>query len=377
MFDSSSIIVSTFPPKPCGLATFSSALLNGLGSVGVGDTHVLAVSPRQHDHLDPRVVGTLHPDSISSVTHAANILNQYNVVFLQHEYGIFGHSEGQGALDLLTQLEVPVISTLHSVPLRPTSRQKIVLEEVVGHSAAAVTMTEVAHQRLFGLYEVDESKIMTIPHGATIPPNAGLTSAQPPLLLTWGLLGPGKGIEWVLEAIALIKDEVPNFRYLVAGQTHPNIVRDSGEAYREMLQAKVQELGIGSIVQFDASYKPLGSLLDLIRSAACVVLPYESMDQITSGVLVDAIAASKPVIATQFSHAVELLSGGAGILVPPQNPEEMSRAIKRVLHHPEAVIKMAGRAAQLAPLHTWSTVARQYSTIARRVTFNSKIGVAS
>jgi glycosyltransferase involved in cell wall biosynthesis len=101
------------------------------------------------------------------------------------------------------------------------------------------------------------------------------------------------------------------------------------------------------------------------------------MDQITSGVLVDAIAASKPVIATQFSHAVELLSGGAGILVPPQNPEEMSRAIKRVLHHPEAVVKMAGRAAQLAPLHTWSTVARQYSTIARRVTFNSKIGVAS
>jgi glycosyltransferase involved in cell wall biosynthesis len=282
-------------------------------------------------------------------------------VFLQHEYGIFGHSDGQGALDLLTQLEVPVISTLHSVPLRPTSRQKIVLEEVVGHSAAVVTMTEVARQRLFGLYEVDESKIMTIPHGATIPPNAGLTSAQPPLLLTWGLLGPGKGIEWVLQAIALIKDEVPNFRYLVAGQTHPNIVRDSGEAYREMLQAKVQELGIGSIVQFDASYKPLGSLLD----------------QITSGVLVDAIAASKPVIATQFSHAVELLSGGAGILVPPQNPEEMSRAIKRVLHHPEAVVKMAGRAAQLAPLHTWSTVARQYSTIVRRVTFNSKIGVAS
>ena len=377
MFDSSSIIVSTFPPKPCGLATFSSALLNGLGSVGVGDTHVLAVSPTQHDHLDPRVVGALYPDSHTSVTNAAKLLNQYNAVFLQHEYGIFGHSDGHGALDLLTQLEVPVISTLHSVPLRPTMRQKTVLEEIVDHSAAVVTMTEVARQRLIGLYEVSESKIITIPHGATIPPNAGPTSVQPPLLLTWGLLGPGKGIEWVLDAIALIKDEVPNFRYLVAGQTHPNIVRDSGEAYREMLKAKVHELGISSIVQFDASYKPLGSLLDLIRSATCVVLPYESMDQITSGVLVDAIAASKPVIATQFSHAVELLSGGAGILVPPQNPEEMSRAIKRVLHHPESVIKMADRAAQLAPLHTWSTVARQYSMIARRITFGTKIGVAS
>lgn len=356
-------ILSTYPPTACGLATFSAALVAGLSRSGVVDIGIVSVGDSDHLTDIPLVVGQLVPRDALSVSRVAQILNRYDIVIVQHEYGIYGGDDGDEVLEVMRRLRVPTIVTLHTVPLQPTSHQKKVLEAVVNESSASVTMTSIARQRLLSVYDVQPSRVVTIPHGATIPAPVAPTTEPTPLVLTWGLLGPGKGIEWVIDALALLKHDVPPVRYVVAGQTHPKVREQFGESYRRMLQDRVAENGLEDWVTFDSQYRSLGSLLRLVAQATCVVLPYESVDQITSGVLVDAIAAGRPVVATAFPHAVELLSGGAGILVPPRNPDALSKALRRVITDPAAVRSMADKAADLAPMHNWTTVATSYKRL--------------
>ncbi|MEY4365971.1 MAG: hypothetical protein RLZZ305_1315 [Actinomycetota bacterium] len=355
-------ILSTYPPTQCGLATFASALANGLRRCGVTEVGVVACGDDESVNSAPGVVGRLVPRDALSVSRAAQILNRYDVVVVQHEYGIFGGEDGDEVLEVMKRLQRPVITTLHTVPLQPSTHQRRVLESVVANSDAAVTMTAIARQRLLASYAVDSSRVVTVPHGATIPNPVAPTSDSSPLVLTWGLLGPGKGIEWVIDALALLRDEVP-VRYVVAGQTHPKVRATDGENYRHMLERKVRKHGLENLVTFDAEYRTLGSLMRLVSRASCVVLPYESIDQITSGVLVDAVAAGRPVIATAFPHAIELLSDGAGILVPPRNAEAIARAVRRVATDQVALRSMAARAAALAPMHNWVSVANSYRNL--------------
>ncbi len=163
-------------------------------------------------------------------------------------------------------------------------------------------------------------------------PTAGAQrpTSQAPRLLTWGLLGPGKGIEWAIDALDLLADLVPRPNYIVAGTTHPKVREHSGEAYREMLVARAAAADTGGSVIFDDTYRDLNSLTELIQSADLVILPYDSADQVTSGVLVDAVAAGRPVVSTAFPHAVELLASGAGIVVPQRDPEALAAAIRTV-----------------------------------------------
>lgn len=356
-------ILSTYPPTACGLATFSAALVAGLSRTGVIDIGIVSVGDGDHLTDIPLVVGQLMPRDALSISRVAQILNRYDLVIIQHEYGIYGGDDGDEVLEVMRRLQVPTIVTLHTVPLQPSAHQKKILESVVNESSAAVTMTAIARQRLLSVYDVQPSRVVTIPHGATIPAPVATTEEPTPLVLTWGLLGPGKGIEWVIDALALLKNDIAPVKYVVAGQTHPKVRAHSGESYRRMLQDRVAAHGLEDWVTFDSQYRSLGSLLRLIAGATCVVLPYESVDQITSGVLVDAIAAGRPVVATAFPHAVELLSGGAGILVPPRNPEALSRALRRVATDPVAVRQMADRAADLAPMHSWTSVADAYKRL--------------
>ena len=357
-------VLSTYPPTQCGLATFASALVNGLRRCGVAEIGVVACGDDESLLHSPDVVGRLVPRDALSVSRVAQILNRYDVVIVQHEYGIFGGDDGDEVLEVLKRLQKPVITTLHTVPLQPSTHQRRVLEAVVAESDTAVTMTAIARQRLLAAYSVDSSRVVTVPHGATIPNPVAPTSDSSPLVLTWGLLGPGKGIEWVIDALALLRDEVP-VRYVVAGQTHPKVRATDGERYRHMLQRRVKRSGLEHLVTFDDEYRSLGSLMRLVSRSSCVVLPYESIDQITSGVLVDAVAAGRPVIATAFPHAIELLSDGAGILVPPRDPEALVRALRKVATDPAGLRAMAARAAALAPMHNWISVASAYLTLGR------------
>jgi len=225
-------------------------------------------------------------------------------------------------------------------------------------------MSQTASNRLIERYGVDPDRISVIPHGAD-PGFAGpsLATGNRPLILTWGLIGPGKGLEWAIRALTEIADMRPLPRYLIAGATHPHVRQDSGETYRTSLVALTQSLGLGSMVEFDDRYLDRRSLARLVRSADAVVLPYESSEQVTSGVLVEAIAASKPVVATQFPHAVELLSGGAGAVVPFGEPHLLGAKLRQVLSDRPTRDSMKLRTRLLAANWYWPTIGEQFAGV--------------
>ena len=359
-------ILSTFPPTACGLATFTAALSDALVSSGgaVGIVRVAdGASPSS-----PMVVAEIENNVVASVADAIDDLSAGDVAIIQHEYGLYGGVDGDEVLEIMRRLTVPSIVVLHTVLLEPTSHQREVLEAVIDAAAAVIVMTESARQRLREIFDVDDSKVATIAHGAAIPASDGERNAwDRPMVLTWGLLGEGKGIEWAIDAMAQLKDVRPRPRYLVAGRTHPKVAALEGERYREMLIRRSWATGVAASVSFDDSYRDVSSLTRLIQQAAVVVLPYDSRDQVTSGVLVDAIAAGRPVVATAFPHAVELLSSGAGIIVPHENRAALAHALRRVLTEPDLAADMTDEAGRLAPHLGWQAVARRYTHLADQV----------
>ena len=356
-------LLSTYPPTPCGLATFSAALARGLEANGaaVGVVRVADGAPSS----DPRVMAELDNGVPASVREATAALNGCDMAIVQHEYGLYGGTDGDEVLDILRGLTVPAIVVAHTVLLDPTDHQRQVLEAIGEAASAVVVMAETARQRLCSRFDVDASKVTTIPHGATLAsPDYRPDRSGRPVLLTWGLLGPGKGIEWAIDAMMDLRDLHPRPRYVVAGRTHPKVVSSEGEAYRDMLVARTWAKGVAPSVTFDAAYRDLPSLTRLVQDATVVVLPYDSQDQVTSGVLVDALAAGRPVVATAFPHAVELLSSGAGIVVPHRDATALGAALRHVLTEPGLGASMAREAARLAPAFGWPAVARQYAALA-------------
>ena len=293
-------------------------------------------------------------------------MSGFDVAIVQHEYGIYGGPDGQDVVPLLDALRVPSIVVLHTVLARPTTRQRAILDEVIGAASAVVTMTRTARTRLLDIYGTSPEKVFVIPHGAAdyrvavTPRKAG----QPPVVLTWGLLGPGKGIEHAIDAVALLRDRGRRVAYTVAGQTHPRVRARDGEAYRRLLDARASTLGVADLVHFDARFLPAGALGDLIAAADVVVLPYDSLEQVTSGVLIEAVTAGKPVISTAFPHAVEMLAGGAGLLVGRQDPAAIASALDRMFTEPGLSARMSRHAADLAPQLLWPAVALSYRDLA-------------
>jgi glycosyltransferase involved in cell wall biosynthesis len=229
-------------------------------------------------------------------------------------------------------------------------------------------MSHAARVRLCGIFEVDPDKVVTIAHGAAIPESVGMPPTEGrPTILTWGLIGPGKGIERVVDAMRTLHDLPQRPRYLVAGRTHPKVLAVHGESYRRARLAQAARHGISSSVIFDDDYRDVASLTDLIQSSAVVVLPYDSTEQATSGVLVDAVAAGRPVVATAFPHALELLSTGAGIVVGHNDPDAMALALRRILTEPALAAGMAAEASRLAPGLGWPVVAGKYLKLADRL----------
>jgi glycosyltransferase involved in cell wall biosynthesis len=367
-------ILSTFPPTPCGIATFSAALSAGLVANGATvDVVRCGTGPGLEDAL---VVAELGVDGPGA---AIDALNRTDVAIIQHEYGIYDGPDGAAVLAVLAGLDVPVIVVAHTVPCAPTERQRDVLERICDAADSVVVMTETARTRLCEGYDVVPAKVTVIAHGAATPP-ADETSARSPgrnRLLTWGLLGPGKGIEWAIDALASLRDIRPRPEYVIAGATHPKVQASDGEAYRDMLIQRAWSSGAAPYVTFDDDYRDLVSLTDLIVSADLVVLPYDSRDQVTSGVLVDAVAAGRPVIATAFPHAEELLASGAGLVVPRQDPQALADAIHRVLSEPGLLASMAAEARRLAPQLSWTSVAGEYTRLADRVLGSPAVAVTA
>ncbi|MGI5242280.1 glycosyltransferase [Dactylosporangium sp. CA-139066] len=358
--------LSTYPPTQCGIATFTASLLHALVPPGGRDrAGVVRVVEAPTFAERPEVVGHLPVNDPAGVAAAAAVLNRFDVVIVQHEYGIYGGVDGEDLLPVLRRLCTPVLVVLHTVMSEPSPHQKAVLEQVVALAGAAVTMTESARRRLIERYDVPAAKVKVIPHGAPErPPLRVIGSTGEPTVLTWGLLGPGKGIEWALTGLRMVRHLYPRPRYVIAGQTHPKVLAEQGEAYRLMLYSRVRALGVAGMVSFERAYLDQGRLDRLIGRADVVLLPYDSPDQAVSGVLAEAVAAHKPVIATAFPHAVELLGDGAGLLVPHRDGPAIGAALRRVLTEPDLVDSMRDQAARVAQAGRWSVVAERYRTLA-------------
>lgn len=357
--------LSTYPPTQCGLATFTESLRAQLIAAGCR-CGVVRVVDRPEVSGGREVVRHLVPGSYASQVRAAAALDEFDVAVVQHEFGIYGGADGDEVLGVLDRLAVPSIVVLHTVLTAPSRHQREVLERVATRADAVIVMTLTARTRLLESYAVDATKVVVIPHGAIDSTTVGALRRRRggPTILTWGLLGPGKGIESVIDVLADLRRVDRRLRYRVVGQTHPRVLELAGEAYRTSLVVRAAHRGVADMVAFEASYLDLASLQRVVAQADVVVLPYESREQVTSGVLIEAVAAGKPVVATAFPHAVELLGTGAGLVVPHGDREALSAGLRRVLVEPGLAVSMAEWSGRVAPQLRWSSVAARYRELA-------------
>lgn len=357
--------LSTFPPTRCGLATFTASLSDALtesSDVAASVIRVLTEDERASAATDasgPAVADHMINGDPASLRAAAATLNRSAVAVIQHEYGIYGGQDGAEIVDLLEQLTVPSIVVLHTVLASPSPHQRAVLQAVCARASFVVVMTAHARETLLTTVSLPSRKIRVIPHGARTPrPTFRSARQRPrPRLLTWGLISPGKGLEWSIRAVAELASSGVVVDYVVAGQTHPKLVAEQGESYRDSLVALVDRLGLSDQVRFVDSYLSADALDELIADADLVVLPYESVEQATSGVLAEAVAARIPVVATSFPHAIELLAGGAGIVVPHRDPHAIAAAVREITGRARA--STAGAPAP-ADTTSWSSVGHAY-----------------
>jgi glycosyltransferase involved in cell wall biosynthesis len=362
--------VGTYPPTQCGLATFTAALRGAVVGSGADQGRVVRLVETPGPRAADEVVAELVMDDAASLRSAVDELNHCDVAIVQHEYGVYGGPDGDEVLAILDQLRVPSIVVLHTVLVTPTTHQRAILESVAAAADAVVTMTVAARDRLAAGYAVDMGKVCIIAHGAPeMTPTAPVPtpSTDQFTVLTWGLIGPGKGIQWGIEAMTMLRDLDPAPHYVIAGQTHPKVLLHEGEAYRDQLQAQVRAAAMQPWISFDARYRDSAALAALVATADVVLLPYDSTDQVTSGVLIEAVAAGKPVVATEFPHAVELLSGGAGIVVPHRDPAAIAAALRALITHGDLAASMASAAAVAAPQVHWPAIAEQYRELATQL----------
>lgn len=370
--------LSTYPPTRCGLATFTEALAAAIAARPDDDAVIVRVDDlvpagAAVDTAGVRIVDELHPGDDLGRARAAARFDDCDVVVVQHEYGIYGGRDGDEVLDVLGRIRPPTIVVMHTVLADPSPHEREVTIGIVAAADAVVAMTRRAATLLSEVYGVPSGALARIPHGV-VPwsPAIAVRTSHRPVVLTWGLIGPGKGIEWGIRAMAALDDLEPAPVYRVVGQTHPKVLIEQGERYREGLVALAEELGVAGAVRIDGRYRSTAELAAEVAAADLVLLPYDSRDQTTSGVLAEAVAAGKPVIATRFPHAVELLEPDGGVLVDHERPDLIAEAIRGVLADPDrdrVARRRRERAAAAAPaaVNTWDAVAERYRALAIRL----------
>ena len=361
-------------PRRCGIATFTydlSTAVQGNGNpVSRCSVDIVAMNDRQdHYKYGDEVKLQIHQHRREDYRSAAEVLNtaKIDVVSLQHEYGLFGGDCGDYLLEFLDRLNKPLVTTPHSVLAEPTDKQREVLKAVCERSSAVVIMANRARLLLNEVYGIPTEKVKLIPHGVpdvpfgdTEPFKERFGLAGRPMILTFGLLGPGKGIETVLEALAEVAPDHPEVSYVILGVTHPNVKRDSGELYRISLELRAVELGIQKNVLFHNRYVSLDDLREYLQAADIYITPYRSKEQITSGTLVYALAAGKAIISTPYWHAQELLVNGRGRLVDFGSVPDFSAALRELLENPAKRDAMRKAAYDFGRSMVWEKVGEAY-----------------
>jgi glycosyltransferase involved in cell wall biosynthesis len=370
-------VIGNYLPRRCGIATFTADLCDAIaGETGddAADLAVVAMDDRVEGYdYPPRVRFQVRSSVPGDYLRAAEFLNghRFDVAILQHEYGIFGGAQGAHILQLIRNLRMPVITTMHTVLHTPTGEQRGIVKNLAEHSQFLVVMARRACSLLRDVYEIDETKAVYIPHGIHDVPfersdafRLKIGLAERKILLTFGLLSPGKGIEVMIEAMAAVVERHPDAIYLVLGETHPHIRKASGDGYRQGLHQAVRRLGLEDHVRFHNRFVDLDVLLQYIQAADIYVTPYLNLDQIVSGTLAYALGAGTAIVSTPYWHAQELLAEGRGVLVPPSDPPALAQEINRLLDHEDTLQELRTKGYQHGRSMVWGEVARGYLGLA-------------
>jgi glycosyltransferase involved in cell wall biosynthesis len=379
------VILSTYPPRRCGIASFTADLRDAVREADPAvDVEVVAVvSDDAADEADcPEVVRVLRQHRREDYERTASWVNRTrpDVVLVEHEFGIFGGADGRDLLELTHRLEVPYVVTLHTVLSRPSTDQLEVLRALCGRAAQVTVFSTTARNLLLAHHVVDQDRVAVVVHGAPAdlrpsfrelldPGRRGAHAtglrelshvARPaPLLATFGLLSPGKGIETVVRALPHIADAVPDVLYVVAGRTHPEVVRRHGESYRDSLRQLAERLGVADHVVFVDRFLDAAELRRLLAATTVFLTPYRSYEQIVSGVLTYAVVAACPVVSTPYLYATDLLTHGAGRVVPFDDEVAVARHVTELLRDPQAHATAVAGAHRRGAHHAWPEVGRQ------------------
>lgn len=363
--------LGTYVPRKCGIATFTSDLL-GAVAARRPQSNCFAIPVNDIDGCYPyadAVRFQIEEQNLSSYRRAAEFLNSSDVdiVSVQHEFGIFGGLAGSHLLALLSELRAPVVTTLHTVLLKPNADQRRVMHELIARSTRLAVMTERGRTILQDVYQAQPAKIDLIPHGIPDVPFAAPDSYKDQfgvggkmVLLTFGLLSPNKGIENVINALPEILAEFPNVVYIVLGATHPHELIARGEAYRLHLETLVKKHQVEANVIFHNRFVELEELIPFIGAADLYITPYLDEGQITSGTLAYAFGSGKAVISTPYWHAAELLRNNRGVLVPFGDPAAIAREATGLLRDEPRRNAMCAEAHKLGREMVWSSTARLY-----------------
>jgi glycosyltransferase involved in cell wall biosynthesis len=358
-------------PRRCGIATFTTHLHQAVVAADPDiETAIVAMTDHNHEYEYPADVGfQIRDDKLEDYFMAAEYLNtgNFDVVCLQHEFGIFGGEAGSHLMLLLTRLKMPIVTTLHTVLAEPTPMQRRIIREIIDLSSKVIVMAEKGRNLLQSVYGASAAKIELIAHGIPdfqfLEPDAAkaqLGFADRHVILTFGLLSPNKGIEVMIDAMPSILDKCPDAVYVVLGATHPHLVRQHGESYRESLVARVNELGIGRSVEFHDHFVDQEMLLAYISMCDVYVTPYLNEAQMTSGTLAYSFGLGKAVVSTPYWHAQELLADDRGIIVPFGDHVTIGSEIGDLLTNVDRRQALRERAYTVSRAMTWEQSAKHY-----------------
>jgi glycosyltransferase involved in cell wall biosynthesis len=367
-------VIGNSLPRRCGIATFTTDLQQAISTSRPNiDACIVAMTDHGQVYEYPAAVALQIKDgNIDEYARAADFLNggRFDAVCLQHEFGIFGGEAGAHILVLLSRLTMPVVTTLHTVLAEPTAVQRAVMMRIVEASSKIIVMAKKGRELLRSVYQVPDDKIEVIAHGipdaAFVGPDAAKTKlgfVGRSVILTFGLLSPNKGIEVMIDAMPSILKRRADAVYVVLGATHPNLVRDEGEAYRESLMARVRELGVEDHVVFLDQFVDQATLLEFISMCDVYVTPYLNEAQMTSGTLAYSFGLGKPVVSTPYWHARELLADGRGVLVPFGDAAAIGGEIAELLTDDVRRQAMCKRAYAVSRTMIWARTADRYMSV--------------
>ena len=356
-------LVGTYLPRPCGIATFGADVVEQVSRFHPEIEFTIYALENFADarSYDPGIE-LIEAGDPASYRHAADRINASGVdaVWLQHEYGIFGGPDGEMVSEFVERLAAPLVLTLHTVLANPSERQRAILEHLLARASRVMVMSRYSFDLLAEHYGAPRELMRIIEHGAPDRPYGRSTQAkreqglgERPVLMTFGLLGPGKGLEHAIDAMPAILERHPQALYRIVGATHPVLAARDGEAYREMLMERAQTLGVDHAIEWENRFLDTSELLDRLEASDIFLTPYSNLQQSTSGTLSYAVALGKAVIATPYIHARELLGEGVGVLIEPNCPVAIEKAVDLLLVDPAVLAATQRRAWERGRMTIW------------------------